>query len=102
MSFYSQSWIKATRKQHCCWWCGKRIEIGSPASYAAGMGMDDFWSGHAHPECQAAIDSMPYDGEGFEMHEHARGRQDDDFQAPPQFSTDYRGPSFPKPTPSCP
>lgn len=34
---------------------------------------------------------MPYNAEGYELHEFARGRTDDDRKAPPQFSPHYRG-----------
>lgn len=93
MSLFTSRWIKATRKDHQCWWCGYRIEAGSAAHYAAGVGSDGFTHGHAHPECQAAIDSIPY-GElcdGWIMGDFARGRTDDDREQPPQFSPDYRG-----------
>lgn len=90
MSFYRKKWIKATRMAHRCWWCGVTIEKGARSSYACGMGEDDFWSGHTHPECQAAIDSIPYDGEGYGLYEHSRGRTDDE-HADPEFSPDYCG-----------
>ncbi len=54
------------------------------------MGMDDFWHGWTHPECQAAIAVSDDEGEGFEMHAHTRGRRDDE-SLPPEFSSDYRG-----------
>ncbi len=94
MSFFSSRWIKKTRKQHECWWCGTKIEAGSVAHYASGLGCEgDFSSGHAHPECQAAIDSMPYNElcDGWFPGDFARGRTDDETSLPAQFSADYRG-----------
>lgn len=91
MSFSSHRWIKKTAKTHYCWWCGKRIEAGSAAAYFAGMYEGDFNSGHSHPECKAALDSLPHDPDGYEFYSFARGRTDDDSKAPPQFSPDYRG-----------
>ena len=90
MSFYQGRWINKTRKPHQCWWCGERIEAGAAAHCAAGINSDgEFWSGHAHPECQAACDSMPYDDEGFDAYGFARGSTSD--KGPPMFSPDYRG-----------
>lgn len=93
MSFHSGRWINKTRKIHSCCWCGKRIEVGSAASYAAGVFEGDFWSGHYHPECQAAQDSMSYSDlmDGWCPGDFARGRTDDEFNLPPIFSPDYRG-----------
>lgn len=94
MSFYSSRWIEKTRKVHHCLWCDKRIEPGSRAFYAAGMGCEgEFWDGHHHPECKEAIDNSKEDfyTEGYGPGEHARGRLDDEFSLPPQFSPDYRG-----------
>lgn len=93
MSFFSERWIKSTRKRHVCGWCGKFIEAGSAANYSAGHSDGDFWDMHAHPECAAARDSMRYDElcDGFYPGEFARGRTDDDFHLPPAFKSTYRG-----------
>lgn len=95
---FGTTWVKKTRKNHRCGWCGTRIEAGSAASHSSGVSDGDFWSDHYHPECQAAIDSSEtnqslrddlYDG--WIPGDWARGRTDDDFGNAPQFSADYRG-----------
>lgn len=93
MSFCSEKWIKSTRKPHSCWWCDQRIEAGSAAHYAIGQIEGDLSYGYAHPECQAAIDSLPTDelADGWMPGDYARGRADDEHGQPPQFSPDYRG-----------
>lgn len=92
MSFCRNTWIKSTRKLHFCWWCGERIFIGCHACYTAGLNFEgEFFDGHTHPECQAAVDVSDDYGEGFEEYAHARGRTDDDRKLPAEFSTDYRG-----------
>lgn len=93
MSFNSSRWIKSTRTRHHCWWCNEVIPVGSAAKYVAGKWQGDFNDCHAHPECQAAFDSLPYDEltEGWLPGDHARGRTDDEHRQPPQFSPDYRG-----------
>lgn len=93
MSFYSGNrWIKATRKNHSCGWCAKRIEAGSPAEYSAGVFEGDFWAHHVHPECAAARDSMTREqlNEGWSPGDFTRGRADDE-KLPPMFSDNYRG-----------
>lgn len=100
MSFHREKWIKATRKLHTCWWCGQNIEAGLCIEG------DGIFTGHAHPEFQAALDSKSWHDDwpdGIEEHAYARGRIDDDRKAPPQFSTEYRGYVFPdRPKPSQP
>jgi hypothetical protein len=93
MSCYSSRWIKKTRKPHSCLWCDKRIETGSAAYHASGVFEGDFWSGHHHPECAAAIDSQTWQErqDGYSPGECARGRTDDDRESGPAFSAEYRG-----------
>lgn len=91
---FGTTWTKKTRKARRCDWCAKKIEIGSVAARNSGIeDGDGYWTTVLHPECQAALDSIPY-GElqdGYMAGDHARGRTDDDFGQPPQFSADYRG-----------
>ena len=76
-----------------CGWCSLRIEAGSAANYAAGVFEGDFFTSYMHPECAAAEASRSWEerADGFMPGENARGRTDDDFEGPPQFSADYRG-----------
>lgn len=89
---FGTTWIKKTRKRHRCGWCSKIIDAGSTASYAAGIFDGDFWADHYHPECQEAIDTIPYREleEGWEPGMYSRGRMDEE-NLPPVFSPDYRG-----------
>jgi hypothetical protein len=52
--FHSGRTIKATRKPHECEQCGRKIEVGSSAHYAAGRFDGYFYTQHVHIECQAA------------------------------------------------
>lgn len=90
MSFYTGRWIKATRKPHCCDWCAQRIEKGSRAFYSAGVWEGDFFAGHRHQECHHAQNHANRDDlmNGWMPGDYARGRTDDDFDAPPMFDAD--------------
>ena len=92
MSFHRSRWIAKTRKPHYCDWCNKMIEPGSSAQYNSGVFEGDFFSGHRHPECSAACDSLPYYdlANGWSPGDFSRGRTDDK-KLPPVFSADYRG-----------
>ena len=52
--FHSGRTIKATRKPHECEQCGRKIETGSPAYYAAGKYDGYFYTQYEHIECHAA------------------------------------------------
>jgi len=93
MSFYRERWIAQTRKPHRCGWCERWIDSGSAAEYSAGIFEGDFWANHLHPECAAARDSLSREqlSEGWCPGDYARGRTDDDQEAEPEFSPQYRG-----------
>lgn len=73
--------IKATRKPHNCEQCGKAIDVGSTAHYAAGSYYRDFYRYHVHPECEAA--GIAYAkmtgcwGEDFMWFQHQLEERDD-------------------------
>jgi hypothetical protein len=73
--FHSGRTIKATRKQHVCEQCGRKIETGSPAHYAAGRFDGYFYTQHVHIECQAAATAYAelngLWGEDFPWFQHA-------------------------------
>lgn len=54
--YYSETPIKAARKQHYCHECGKPIEIGKPYLRCSGSSDGGFWTGKFHAECRAAVD----------------------------------------------
>lgn len=91
MSFFRSKFV-TTRKRHVCSWCGKGIEKGTVMERSAGVQDGEFWDAVVHPECAAARDATPWQelADGFYM-EFPRGRNDEDFKAPPMFSADYRG-----------
>jgi hypothetical protein len=43
------------RKSHRCWYCGESIAVGEHYLYRCGTNYGDFWTMHAHPECDAII-----------------------------------------------
>ena len=96
MSFYSEQWVKKTRKQHRCLWCGEMIPAGSTACHSSGIWEGDFWSAYFHPECAAARDAVCVEyGEWEADGDYARGRRDDDRALPPEFEASYLGTSNP-------
>lgn len=52
--FHSERTIKAIRKAHVCEQCGRKIQIGEPASYGAGSYEGDFYTTYTHVECNTA------------------------------------------------
>jgi hypothetical protein len=94
MSFYSEKWIKKTRKPHRCIWCDEMIPAGSTTCYSSGTWHGDFYANHLHPECAAARDAnLAENGEWESGGDYARGRQDDKRELPPEFAASYRGTS---------
>lgn len=51
MSFHKDREIKKTRKPHKCFFCGGRIETGSPAVYFSGVYDGEFYDGHFDKTC---------------------------------------------------
>ena len=88
-------WVKKTRKPHRCDWCSLKIEAGSAARYTAAHDGGDFFAGYMHPECAAALDSLPTDDavfdDGIGLGDFARGSVKEHGKANPAFSPDYRG-----------
>lgn len=85
--------VTKTRKPYWCAWCGEPIECGTPCVVASGVSDGDPFRDRLHHECAAAnrvvqsknhIDDVYWDG-GY-----ARGRTDDDRQAPPEFDATGR------------
>lgn len=68
--------VKAARKEHRCFWCGMRIDIGQPYSRWFSRG-DGPYTTRVHPECHAAWErAIALDNEyRYGVHEatHTRG-----------------------------
>lgn len=81
--FHSGRELRATRKPHACEQCGRNIETGSPAYYAAGKYDGYFYTQYEHVECRAA--GMAYAeetglwGEDFTWFQHADSDMRADF-----------------------
>lgn len=54
MDFCTVRPVKATRKEHKCFWCDEVLPIKSEAVYISGKQDGDVSGYHLHPECNKA------------------------------------------------
>lgn len=87
MSFYSEVIVGETKKSHKCEWCGQSIPENSRTIKTSGIWEGEFFSGHMHLECAAAMHAADWvRDDGYDPRAQPRGRNDDDFDAPPAFT----------------
>jgi hypothetical protein len=53
MIVLSDRYVKHTKKKHCCYVCGKMIDIGSHCYRQANIQDDDFVSVYWHYDCSS-------------------------------------------------
>lgn len=69
MSFVCDKGSVTARKQHRCWYCGQRIEIGEKHGVRVGESYGDFWTMRFHPECDQYATDHHWDEDDYECHE---------------------------------
>ena len=54
--FYNERLIRKSRKEHKCYLCGQKIEVGSAYRRLSGTGEDGFFDLKLHQDCHYAVE----------------------------------------------